>query len=136
MSDAMFAVQDAVYTALAADSGVQALLGSPVRVYDHVPPDATFPFLTLGAVQAEGFDTKERVGTRQTVVLHVWSRYRGSREVKNILSVVHDLLHLGNFAVAGHELAACRWRSAETLLDDDGLTRHGVAQYEIITQKL
>lgn len=134
MSDAMFAVQDAVYAVLAADAGVQAVLGSPARIYDHVPPDATFPFLTLGAVQAEVFDTRERAGMRQTLVLHVWSRYRGQQETKNILGAIYTVLHQGGFTVAGHELAACRWRSAETLLDDDGLTRHGVAQYEIITQ--
>ncbi|MGB4101346.1 MAG: DUF3168 domain-containing protein [Alphaproteobacteria bacterium] len=136
MSDAMFAVQDAVYTILTASSGVQAVLGSPARIYDHVPPDASFPFLTLGAVQAEGFDTKDRTGTRQTLVLHAWSRARGSEEVKNILSALYDVLHLGSFTVAGHELAVCQWRQAETMLDDDGLTRHGVAQYEVITQKI
>ena len=50
MSDALFAVQQAVYNALAASTEVQALLGNPPRIYDHVPPNAVFPYIAFGAI--------------------------------------------------------------------------------------
>ena len=134
MNSAFFAVQDALYTALTADAGVQALLGSPARVYDHVPPDAAFPFLTMGAMQAEAFDTADHDGVAQRVTLRAWSRMRGRKEIKAIMDAVYARLHGGTLAISGRKLVLCRFMAAEAALDDDGLTYHGMAQYQIITR--
>lgn len=134
MSEAMFAVQDAVLEVLAASSAVQEHLGSPARIFDHVPPEATFPFLTLGEAVAVPFDTKDRSGMSQTITLHVWSRYRGRKQVKDVLKAVYDTLHQGTLSVAGQDFVDCRFEAAETMLDDDGLTYHGVARYRVRTQ--
>jgi len=136
MNSGFFAVQDALYTALAGDAGIQALLGSPARIYDHVQPDATFPFITLGATQAEPYDTVDHGGMSQRVALHVWSRQRGRKETKMILDALYQRLHHGVLTIAGQKLVLCRFISAEALLDDDGLTYHGLAQYQIITQSV
>jgi hypothetical protein len=79
MTDALFAVQQAIYSALAASTEVQALLGNPPRVYDHVPPNVTFPYVAFGAIAAQPFDDKDRTGFTQTITLDIWSRYRGSK---------------------------------------------------------
>lgn len=134
MNSAFFAVQDALYEGLRADSGVQALLGNPARLYDHVPPDATFPFVTLGAMQAEGFDTSQHNGNSLRATLHIWSRARGNKEVKQIMDALTNRLHGGALSIAGQQLVMCRMLSAVTELDDDGLTQHGLLQFQIITQ--
>lgn len=134
MSDALFAVQDAVYVLLAGNASMQALLGAPARIYDHAPPDAAFPFVTLGAAEAQAWDDKTGFGARQIMALHVWSRYRGRKEALAILNAVHALLHYGNLTVTGHNAVACRWRDSAIMLDDDGLTYHGIAHYQITTQ--
>lgn len=134
MNSAFFAIQDALYEALRADSGVQALLGSPARLYDHVPPDATFPFVTLGTMQAEPFDTNQHAGTRTRAMLHIWSRARGNKETKSIMDALSNRLHGGALSIVGQQLVFCRLQSAATDLDDDGLTHHGLLQFQLITQ--
>ena len=39
-----WALQEAIYAALAADAGVKAVLGDPARIYDDAPPEAIFRF--------------------------------------------------------------------------------------------
>lgn len=136
MNPGFFAVQDALYEALRADAGVQALLGDPARLYDHVPPDAAFPFVTLGDMQAETFDTSDHDGIMQRVTLHVWSRQRGRQECKVILEALHDRLHHRTLSITGRQHVLTRFMAAETLLDDDGLTYHALAQYRVITRSV
>lgn len=134
MSEAMFAVQDAVYDLLVANAGMQAVLGNPPRIYDYVPQNAVFPYLTLGDTRAENFDTKDGVGINQLITLHAWSRYRGQKEMKDILKAVNLALHRSSMTVSGYNFTDCRFESAETFLDDDGLTYHGLCRYRLITQ--
>ncbi len=136
MNSDFFAVQDALYDALLADTPLQALLGSPARLYDHVPPDAAFPFVTLGAFQAERLTVSGQDGLRYQADLHCWSRARGSKEVKQILAALNRRLHGGTLSVSGQRFVLCRLYSATAALDDDGLTYHGLAHYHIITQDL
>ncbi len=133
MTDAMFAAQDAVYDTLQANAGVQAVLGNPTRVYDHVPTNAVFPYLTLGETSVTAYDVKEGTGMDAVMTLHVWSRYRGHKEVKDILKAVHAALHRATFSVAGQNFIDCRFESAETVQEADGLTYHGIARYRILT---
>ncbi|MBI1274206.1 MAG: DUF3168 domain-containing protein [Alphaproteobacteria bacterium] len=135
MSDAMFAVQDAVYDLLAADGTVQGALGDPARIYDHVPPEATFPFLTLGDTDAEIYDSKNLTGMTQVILLHAWSRYRGRKEIKDILQALYGALHNASLSVSGASFVSCRFESASLLIDDDGMTYHGLARYRVITEQ-
>jgi hypothetical protein len=52
-------VQEAVQGKLAADSTVQSLLGSPLRLYDHAPPATAYPFVRYGDQRSEALDTKD-----------------------------------------------------------------------------
>lgn len=135
MNSAFFALQDALYEALRVDGAVQALLGNPARLYDHVPPEATFPFVTLGTMQAEPFDTHQHEGTSTRATLHIWSRTRGNQETKRIMDALSNRLHGGALSIAGQQLVLCRLQGAATDLDDDGLTHHGLLQFQLITQE-
>ena len=133
MSDALWSVQDAVHDALAGSAEVQALLGNPARIFDHVPPGASFPYLTLGTTEAVANDTKDGTGMKQTITMVVWSRYRGRKEVKDILKAVYDTLHNQSLNVAGQSFASARFESAAADIDNDGVTYRGVCQYLIRT---
>ncbi len=128
-----WSVQQAVYAALAASAALQALIGNPARVYDHVPDNPAFPYVTLGDTVSGPFDTKSFAGRDQSVTLHAWSRYRGKKEVKQILTALHDALHEQPLTVAGHNFVLCRFEFADVFDDEDGLTRHGVSRFRIVT---
>ena len=132
MTDWFFLLQQALYARLQADPGLKALLGDPVRAYDYVPPDPVFPYLTLGEMEARDHGAKGYPASTQLVTLHVWSRQRGSREVKQALSALRECLHDASFSISGLGLARCQEEFAATLTDPDGLTEHGIARYRMV----
>ncbi len=134
MSDALFAVQESVYNALAASSGVQALIGNPPRLYDHVPPGVTFPFVAFGPLSAQAFDNKDQTGFAQVLTLDIWSRYRGSKEVKDILQALYDTLHRASLNVDDEVFLDCEFAAADLTPENDGLTYSGKAHFNIIVQ--
>ena len=134
MTYTLFAVQQAVYNALAASTDVQGLLGNPPRVYDHVPPGVVFPYVAFGAVVAKPYDDSDRTGLEQTVTLDIWSRYRGSKEAKDILQSLYDTLHRANLTVTGEVFLSCEFSGADLTPEADGLTYNAKAHFDVITQ--
>jgi Protein of unknown function (DUF3168) len=132
-ADSSWALQQAVYAALAAAPAVKALIGDPARLFDHVPAEAAFPYLCFGSASAADWSTKSFAGCEAEITLHAWSRARGAKEAKLILAAVHAVLHDAALAVPGHNLALLRFRAGTVLLDEDGLTWHGVARYRALT---
>ena len=132
-ADSSWLLQQAVFTALAAAPAVKALIGDPARLFDHVPAETTFPYLCLGAADVADWSNKSFAGCEAEITLHAWSRARGGKETKLILDAVHAVLHDANLTLAGHNLVLLRFRAGTVLLDEDGLTWHGVARYRALT---
>jgi Protein of unknown function (DUF3168) len=132
-ADSAWPLQKAVYDALAAAPAVQALLGDPARIYDSVPPGAAFPYLAIGEATAADWSAKSFAGVEARLTLHVFSTERGAKQAKAVLDAVHGVLHDAALPVAGHNLASLRFEFAATLLDEDGLTWHGLARYRALT---
>ncbi|MDD3371563.1 MAG: DUF3168 domain-containing protein, partial [Alphaproteobacteria bacterium] len=93
MSDVLLSVQQAVAQALAESAAVQAVLGASAEIYDHVPPDAAYPYIVFGPAHVTPYDTLTETGFEQVVTLNVWSRYRGGKETRDIFQAVYDTLH-------------------------------------------
>jgi hypothetical protein len=120
-------VQGAIYTALTA-----AL--APVPVLDLAGPDERFPYVTLGEFTATPDDpvTSEQ-GVDMDMSLHVWSRQPGMQEIQQIMQAAKDALHYKKFAVTGFQWVETAWEMAQTMRDIDGVTRHGVMRFRILT---
>lgn len=136
MSDASWPLQQAVYSALTGASAVTALLASASAVYNHVPQDSAFPYITFGVDTAADWGTKTEQGQAHTLDVHVWSRYRGTKEARQVLAAVYGVLHEqpGALSVSGHTVVEVRYRFSRVVRDPDGLTYHGVAQYQVLTE--
>ncbi len=134
MTTSLFSVQEAVYGALTSSVDVQELLGNPARIYDVAPPAANYPYVTLGDVVVKEYDTKDQTGFEQWLTLHVWSRYRGRKELKRIIQAIYDVLHRAPLTVTGANGVSCQFVSASTAQENDGLTLHGILRYRIIVQ--
>lgn len=128
MSDHHWNLQKAVHGALTAAS----VAGG--RVYDDVPADPIFPYVQIGAALpiVDGVLPGDD-GIAEILTLHVWSRHRGQKEVKQIASAIYDTLHQTALTVTGRA-SAIAWlrRLGPIMLDPDGLTRHGVVEVEIV----
>lgn len=119
------AVQTAVYDALIAAS----VAGG--RVHDDVPQDVAFPYVAIDASQVIADDVTCADGSDEFVDLHIWSRYRGWKEVKEIADAIHGALHAVSLTAAGRTTTHAFVQSFRTLRDPDGVTRHGVITLRI-----
>lgn len=124
-----WALQEAIYSRLNGFAGLTALIDA---VYDHVPQDPTFPYVQIGEDTAIPFDTHDSSGSDNTVTIHSWSRYRGKKEIKDIQRQVYLALHRFALSVTGVDTVDCQWEFADSFLDDDGLTRHGVQRFRVM----
>ena len=134
MTDALFNAQQALYAALAASGAIQSLLGATPSIYDHVPPGAAFPYMTFGAISVQPYDTKTETGFEQIVTLDIWSRYRGSKEAKDILQAAYDALHRATLVISSEVFLLSEFHSADLMLESDGITYRGAARFSIVTQ--
>lgn len=135
MTDYSWALQVAIRSALItpAMTGVQSVRDTP----DTTPSDSDFPFIVIGESQEVPDDTVKTSGAgdggvSEFIDLHVWSRYRGQKEAKEIAAAIYDRLHGSSLSVTGRVSALCWVRSRRIFTDTDGLTRHGVISIEVI----
>lgn len=144
MSGASWNLQTAIYGLLVGLAPAIAAGG----VFDAVPdavtsetaPDNLFPIVQIGATDTVPADVDQADGTRddgvvETITLHIWSRYRGQKEAKEIMQRIRDLLHDTELTVTGRSSALCTVTMMHVLQDPDGKTWHGVMAIETIHRK-
>jgi len=130
MSVGQFALQSSIYSALNVSAITTTLA---CGVYDEVIEGNSYPFITLGEETAIDYSTNNLVGAETTINIHVWSRYKGSKQTKQILDKIHDLLHDVSLTVSGVNLINLRFEYSDIMRDPDGITRHGVMRFRAIT---
>lgn len=127
MSDAALEVQTAVLTQLIAQ------LTCPI--YDHVPEDTNFPYVTIGQDTQDDWSGEGFEGETHTLTIHIWSQYRGRKEAKDLMKEIKDALHEQSLTLTGHSLVLLRWEFADTVLEEDGRTYHGTQRFRALTQE-
>jgi hypothetical protein len=125
MSAASLALQGAVYSALAT-----AL--APVKVYDDPPQGSAYPYVVIGDDACADASTKTDEGEDIDLTIHVWSRYRGKKEAKEILAAIKDALHDQPLSATGWGLVMARFEFSSVFPDPDGLTMHGVSRFRFV----
>lgn len=109
-----------------------------VPVYDEVPQELTaldsdFPFVTMGETTLNANDDDAENGFDCTSTIHVWSRYRGRLQVKEIQGEIYNTLHRNDSLTIElpYEIYGLSFESSSTFMDGDGITRHGVQTFRI-----
>jgi len=138
----IWAVQQRVYTLLKTANVASG------AIYDHVPPNQwpneaisspPPPYVEIG----EGLDVDDDTtgtgdgsvpsyGVLHTLTLHVWSRARGQKEIKQIVAAIRVVLHQKMLTVTG--LASCMSRisGVNYLQQPDGVTYQAVVRVDLI----
>lgn len=146
MIDPGEALQRAIYAVLIASPGLLAeFVGAP-RVYDQVPTNARFPYITLGEAQViedgddsdDGDDDACLFGSEIFTTLHVWDRdtadgVKGKTRVRRIAGLVREALRTP-LTVEGQRVVLQQFRDHRTFDDGDGLTRHGVINHRFLLE--
>jgi len=111
---------------------------APTPVYDDVPEESAFPYVVIGEDTGSDWFSSTWGGREVTLTIHVWSQYRGMKELKTIMEkVVRNLtnwtpdLSADNFAVA---LLIPEFE--DQFKEGEGITRHGVIRIRTMIQDL
>ena len=134
--DGSWPLQQAIYSALIVDGAVKSLVGDPARLFDDVPPDTVFPYVTLGEISTSDWSTSTERAFEHRVTLHAWSRYGGRKEVKDVMAAINDALHDASLSLTGHRLIDIFFQASDVFRDPDGETYHGVMRYRAITEPI
>ena len=126
MSDHSLALQKTIFDALDGDSTLQSLV---TDVFDFVPESTAFPYVKVGEETSVDNGTKTLQGNDHTLVIHTFSRYRGSKETKEIMSRIYALLHESSLTVSGASLVNLRFEFSDIIKENDGLTTHGLQRF-------
>lgn len=131
-TDSTLEVQKAIVSALKADAGVSALVGA--RVYDRVPVGAAFPFVSLGTIFGQpAIETVDGEGFELALTLHFWSRAAGRVETGQAMAAVVAALNDVTLSLDSKTAVLVRLSDQRVMMDDDGVTAHGVQRWRIIT---
>ena len=132
MSDPSLELQAAIVTALKANAGVAAIVGT--RVYDNVPPSATFPYISLGDSQVLPDKADCIDGTEIFFNLDGWSRDNRFPECKTISKAVVAALDDQPLTVTGYTAVVFELDNINYLRDPDGITRHVALSFRVLVQ--
>lgn len=131
--DADLELQGLIISTLKADAGVAALVGQ--RVYDSVPLNAQFPYVSFGPSDSLEDDADCITGLNISQQLDAWSRAVGFPEVKRISDAVRAALHDKDFALSVNALVFFEHRQTRTFRDPDGLTNHAALSFEASVER-
>lgn len=104
------------------------------RIYDRVPPDRVFPYLTIGPCLVVSDDADCVTGYEIFQTLDVWSRAVGSPEMKGIVGQVRTLLHGAALPLDSFALNLIEHDGTRYLRDADGLTEHGAIELRALAE--
>lgn len=126
-------LQRAVYTRLTGDQVLSAM----APVFDHVPEDATRPYVTLGEAIETPVGAHDRYGRSVLLVLHVWSDQDGMTEATTIANRLVELLdhQAEELEVAGHRVVSARFVDAAPQRDPDQRIRHVPVRFRVQTEQ-
>ena len=126
MSLHSFALQERIYSTLNGDSTLGGLI---TGVFDGVPDGQTLPIVVIGEQTSNDNGSKTLDGRDYIFNVDVFSDYRGMKEIKNIQKEIYRLLHESSLSVSGASFVDCRCEFTTDILEDDGITRHGVMRF-------
>lgn len=131
------AIQKAIYDTLTADAQLMALV---VGVYDAVPqaPDSgnpsDFPYIVIGDDISTEWSTNTEIGRETSLTMHIWSRYRGKKEIKNISDNIARVLDRAELTIENLHAVTIDFTQSQSFLEPDALTNHGVIEFRLLSE--
>lgn len=129
MRSCMLSLQEAIFNILNNDIVLKKKIKG---VYDYVEEGSNFPIVTIGECNILDYSTESFDGEEVIQFIHVWSKYKGKKECKEILNMVleivfRDLKELSD----GFEIDLIKRESIEIIDDPDVNLKHGVIELRL-----
>jgi hypothetical protein len=130
---ASWALQKAVHVALTSATALTTLIGG-VRVFDDVPRNAPFPYITHGESVVLDWSTSTDEGHEHSISIHVWSQGAGRKQAHEILGLIERTLDDQALPLDGHRLISLRHEHSEVRRESDGETWRGLLRLRATTE--
>ena len=132
MSIHSFELQKSVFAKLVA-ANITDFAGDAITgVFDDVPTDTAYPYIVIGDETATNISAKDKDFHEHTLTIHIWSQYRGNRDIKEIMEQVYAALNDVSYTVSGASGVNLKHEFQTTLTEGDGITRHGVMRFRAV----
>lgn len=126
-------LQVAIVSRLTNDAALAALVAD--RIYDDVPEDAVFPYITVGEGDETSDDIECAPGFEISLDVDVWSQAVGFPEAKQISNAIRQALKSPDLTLPVNALVYFQHRQTRFLRDPDGKTRHAVLTFEAFAEQ-
>lgn len=131
---ASLTLQQAIYAALSASQDLINILGD-VKIFDHLPEDTAFPYVTLGPAIMSDWSTGSDLGREHLLQVHVWSRDTASSQSQLISEAIISVLHDVELSLVDNVLINLRFSRSDMLRDSDGKTHHCILRFRAVTEQ-
>lgn len=132
--DPLRAVQKALLAHLVAQVSLRVWLGNPPRIYDEVPSDPVYPYVSLGRVEAQTLGGIGVTATEQVVTLTAVSRFSGTEEARAIAAELRLILDQASFALEDQHLVSVRVTYVDVFRAADRHSIYGLVRLRIVSE--
>lgn len=113
------ALQVAIFNALNNDA---ALMAKVSAIYDEPSAGAIYPYVVMGDGTMKDASLKDAAGSEHKFQVDVWSDAAGRLPVKEVMDLIHAVLHDASLILSSEHLVLIRCESAFDKRVDDGAT--------------
>tara|TARA_R100000426_G_scaffold72854_1_gene50760 strand:- start:584 stop:994 length:411 start_codon:yes stop_codon:yes gene_type:complete len=132
MSIHSFELQKSVFGVLNSANITDAAGSAITGVFDDVPEGTAYPYIVVGEESSNNISTKSLDMHEHTLTIHTWSQYRGLKDIKVIMKQIYDNLNDVSLSVSGGQAVNMKQEFLTTLVDADGITRHGIMRFRAV----
>jgi hypothetical protein len=104
------------------------------RIYDKVPTNAAFPYVSFG----NAFELDASVdcvdGEELSLRIDVWSRAGGSVEVLRVAGDVRNALDGQDLELEVNALVLLEHVRTDKMIDEDGITYHAILEFRAVVE--
>jgi hypothetical protein len=132
MTDCIFELQKAIFSALDNDGAISGLVSG---VYSHVPQDTSYPYIDFSSFNSSDWSTKTSSGIKATVVLNAYSQERGNKELQDIIHEVRRVLNGTLLSMSGCTMVNSTYVSSAFDRLSDGLIWKASVAFSFLVQE-
>ncbi len=125
-------LQKAIYSTLVSANITDEAGNAIVGVFDDIPEGTAYPYIVIGDDTATNISAKGKDIHEHTLNIHIWSQYRGRRDIKEIMGRVYTALNDISLSVSGALGINIKHEFDTTIVEGDGITRHGIMRFRAV----
>ena len=122
-------VQKAIFTHLSQNPNLKDMIAD--RLYDTFGPNTHFPYVIIGLGRYQPWSSKTFKGADHHFPIHIWSSYKGQKEVKEIAELIERALTTNFPNLAHQHIVGLHIEQFHVQVDQENQLMHGVLKIRI-----